>query len=348
MTQTSAPVALFPGQGSQHVGMGKDLYENFPVAREVFEECSDALHVDLKKLCFEGPETDLTLTENTQPCLLTASVAAYRVAHSELGFKPSAVAGHSLGEYSALVAAGAFPLSSAARWVRERGIAMQRAVPAGEGSMAAIMGLEEEAILRLCSKATEATKQKRASGESSSVVEAIVQPANFNAPGQIVIAGSSDAIREAVLLVQSGEFAGGKAIPLQVSAPFHCKLMAPARERMAELFLKAQPFERPRVLTAPYVPNRTARLTQESGVVFDLLVEQVDHPVLWQQSVKALLESDVSSVGVEFGPGKVLAGLVKRISRSADRKFDVVSLGDSAGLKALEAMGPALSAGKDH
>ena len=214
---------VFPGQGSQHVGMAKDLHENFKLVRELFEEASDAVSVDLRKLCFDGPESDLTLTHNTQPCLLTASVAAFRVAELETGFKPQLVAGHSLGEYSALVAAGALPFATAARWVRERGQAMQQAVPAGQGTMAAVLGLDDAQVQEVCKLATHNARGKRAAGENSELtVSAMVEPANFNAPGQIVIAGSVDAVAEAVTLIKSGSpVAGGKAIPLSVSAPFH-------------------------------------------------------------------------------------------------------------------------------
>lgn len=333
-------VALFPGQGSQHVGMGKDLVENFRLAAEVFEEASDSTHLNLKKLCFDGPESDLTLTENTQPCLLTASVAAFRVATREFGFAPAAVAGHSLGEYSALVAAGAIPLATAAAWVRERGRAMQAAVPAGQGTMAAILGLDDSRIDLLCARATEAATAKRAAGEHGDLtVEAVVEPANFNAPGQIVIAGSSDAISEAIALIKasgaSGDFPGGKAIPLSVSAPFHCKLMGKARDRMAELFSQAKPEEKAKTPAFAYVPNRTARLTREAGLVFELLVEQVDHPVLWKQSVTHLLEQGYSQM-VEFGPGKVLAGLNKRIAQQVAKPCSSYNVSDSASLKALE------------
>lgn len=336
--------ALFPGQGSQHVGMAKDLFENFKGVRETFEEASDAVGKDLKKLCFEGPENELVLTENTQPCLLLSSVAAFRVAESELGVRPTGVAGHSLGEYSALVAAGALPLATAIRWVRERGKAMQLAVPAGQGTMAAILNLasaesalaESELIAQLCEKATASARAKRSSGESSDLtVEAIVQPANFNSPGQIVIAGSTDAVAEAVTLVKSGDGFSGKAIPLSVSAPFHCKLMAPARDRMAELFSQATEAEKPKTMIAPYVPNRTARPTQEIGLVFELLVEQVDHPVLWKQSMEAVLQSGATRF-VEFGPGKVLAGLMKRISQSSGKTVELFSMADTASLKTLE------------
>lgn len=329
--------AVFPGQGSQHVGMGKDLYDNFSIAREVFEEASDAIRIDLKKLCFDGSESDLTLTENTQPCLLTASVAAFRVAEKEFNFIPGAVAGHSLGEYSALVATGSLSLPVATRWVRERGAAMQRAVPAGEGTMAAILGLEDSKVEELCRQATENAKAKRAEGAHSTLsVEAVVEPANFNAPGQVVIAGSTDAVQEAIALIKSGgNFAGGKAIPLQVSAPFHCRLMAPARNRMAELFAQATDAEKPKLPICPYVPNRTARLSQEPGIVFELLIEQVDHPVLWKHSVTTLLDSQFTTA-IEFGPGKVLTGLIKRIGSQVGKSCQLLSVSDSTTLKSIE------------
>jgi len=317
MNEKKNPVAFFPGQGSQHVGMAKELYENFKIAKETFEEASDAARINLKKLCFDGPESDLQLTENTQPALLTASIAAFRVAEKEKGFTPSAVAGHSLGEYSALVAAGAFPLASAVAWVRERGRAMQIAVPAGQGGMAAILSVDDPVIEALCKAAVVSAKGKRLpdSAEKSAeggAVECVLSPANFNAPGQTVIAGSADAVAEAVALLKIGEEFKGKAIPLAVSAPFHCALMRPARDRMAELFASARADERPKSLRYPYVPNRTAKLNSEASTVFELLVDQVDHPVLWRQSVSMLIERGYDR-GVEFGPGKVLQGLAKRI-----------------------------------
>lgn len=329
-------LALFPGQGSQHVGMGKDLFEQFKIAKEVFEEASDAVKKDLKKICFDGPESDLTLTENTQPCLLTVSVAAYRVAVAEKGFKPDAVAGHSLGEYSALVAIGALPLGRAAYWVKERGAAMQKAVPTGQGTMAAVMGLEDELIEKLCVQATESARAKRAQQNNFDLtVEPIVQPANFNAPGQLVIAGSKDAIEEALTIIKAGgEFTGGRAIPLSVSAPFHCKLMKPARDRMAELFSQADSYDKPRSLACPYVPNRTGKLTAEPGVVLELLVEQVDHPVLWKQSIAGLAQSGFEK-GVEFGPGKVLQGLTKRITQPLGKTIQMLGCSDSTTLKTL-------------
>ena len=336
-------LALFPGQGAQFVGMGKSLFENFPIAKETFEEASDACSLNLKKLCFDGPESDLTLTENTQPCLLTASVAAFRVAQKEYGFKPTAVAGHSLGEYSALVAAGALPLSAAAYWVRERGKSMQEAVPAGQGTMAAILGAEDSAVEKLCEVATAEAKLARSSkvygpDEDEIVVECIVQPANFNSPGQVVIAGSRDAVTQAIALAKTdSRFSGMKVMPLAVSAPFHCKLMKRARDRMADLFSKATSAQRPTSLLCSYVPNRTAIMTSEASVVFELLVEQVDHPVLWKQSVLELL-SRGEFEAIEFGPGKVLAGLCKRITGMDGKALKVTSVGDAAGISALAAL----------
>ena len=335
-TQLKSVFAVFPGQGSQHVGMGKDLYQNFAIARETFEEASDAIRIDLKKLCFDGPDSDLVLTENIQPCLLVSSVAAFRVAEKEYQFTPAAVAGHSLGEYSALVAVGCLDLSTATRWVRERGIAMQKAVPAGEGTMAAILGLEDDVVKVLCQKATQSAQEKAPS--SSSSIPLMVEPANFNAPGQVVIAGSTSAVQEAIQLIKAGgEFAGGKAIPLQVSAPFHCKLMSPARDRMAQLFAEASAHQKAKTLICPYVPNRTARLSSESSLVFELLVEQVDHPVLWKQSVETLLQSGMTT-SIEFGPGKILSGLIKRISSTLNQSCSLHSVNDASSVKALETL----------
>lgn len=208
-------IALFPGQGSQHVGMCKELYQEFKVAREVFEEASDATGMKIKRLCFDGPESDLSLTENTQPCLLVASVAAFRVAQAEMGFKPTMVAGHSLGEYSALVAAGAIQLASAAKWVKERGLSMQNAVPKGQGTMAAILNLEDVQVEALCKEATALAHKKRSSVDENYAILPLVEPANYNAPGQLVIAGSCDAIAEAMSLIKSNDaYKGGRAITL--------------------------------------------------------------------------------------------------------------------------------------
>lgn len=326
-------IALFPGQGSQQVGMGKELFQDFSVAREVFEEASDATHKDLKRLCFDGPESDLQATENTQPCLLTVSIAAFRVAAAEAGFKPDLVAGHSLGEYSALVAAGALKLNVAVSWVNARGKAMQEAVPLGQGAMAAVLGLDPERITQLCEKATDAAQLKRVERPELTVAP-IVEPANFNSYEQIVLAGSTDGIDEALTLIQSGAYGSAKAIPLAVSAPFHCILMRPARDKMAEIFSRSLASDRPKELLFPYVPNRTARITHEPGVVLELLVEQVDHPVLWTQSVEAFLLAGEDHA-VEFGPGKILQGLVKRIAKKREAKMDLKSFATTADLKIL-------------
>lgn len=335
-TNHSPMIALFPGQGAQFVGMGKDLFENFGLARECFEEASEAIKLDLRKLCFEGPESDLVKTANTQPALLTVSVAAFRVAQKELGFRPIAAAGHSLGEYSALVAAGAFSLGTAAAWVHERGAAMQKAVPAGEGTMAAILGVDDAQVEALCAKATEVASARRKEGAFADLTVApTCEPANYNAPGQLVIAGSTDGIETAIELAKSGEFGKAKAMPLSVSAPFHCSLMGPARNRMAELFSSAPASSRPTKLDFAYIPNRTARLAQEPGLIFELLVDQVDHAVLWKQSVQAFLAANHTQA-VEFGPGKVLQGLAKRITSSDGRTLSVLSCGESSALAPLE------------
>lgn len=336
-------LAAFPGQGAQHVGMGKTLFTDFPVARETFEEASDAIRIDLKKLCFEGPDADLVLTENTQPALLTVSVAAFRVAEREFGFAPTLFAGHSLGEYSALVAARSLPLSTAARFVRARGLAMQTAVPAGEGGMCALLNLTDEAVFTLCKLATAAATELRRTGSSELSVPAVCEPANFNSPGQTVIAGSRDAIEFAVTILKEKAaadplFKGGRAIPLAVSAPFHCSLMKPARTRMQELFSEAAA---PHAPSGAYLPNRTANLTREPGLIYELLIDQIDHPVLWSQSMTNALKHGVHTL-CEFGPGKVLQGLMKRIVASEAEsapglKASLIGLADVDGAKKFEA-----------
>ncbi|MGE0615642.1 MAG: ACP S-malonyltransferase [Bacteriovoracia bacterium] len=334
-------IALFPGQGSQHVGMAKDLFDNFRLAQELFEEASDAAKVNLKKLCFDGPEADLTATENAQPALLLASTCALRIAEKETGFQATLTAGHSLGEYSALVATGAIPFATAIRWVRERGLAMQKAVPRGEGSMTAVLNMEDALVEKMCAEATRLAAAKRPSSDYQHLsVAPLVAPANFNAPGQIVISGSVDALAEATALMKTPEFSG-KAIPLQVSAPFHCALMKPSRDRMADVFAKTPDAEKPHALKCPYIPNRTARITTEASLVLDFLVEQIDHPVLWKQSMENLLQAHEGPElkAVEFGPGKVLQGLAKRIAKNAGKTFQVESVGDTAGIKNLMALG---------
>lgn len=304
MTETRSDLAwLFPGQGSQAVGMGKALAEWSKRARAVFEEADEALGFALSDVCFTGPEEELTRTENAQPAIVTTSIAlleALRESHPELP-APAYAAGHSLGEYSALVAAGALGLSDAVRIVRERGRAMQAAVPAGTGAMAAIMGASDEQIAQLCVEA--------AGGE-------VLAPANFNAPGQTVIAGTRAAVDRAVELSKTLKL---KAVLLKVSAPFHCSLMAPAAASVARS-LAASTLSEPRF---PVVANVDARPNSARDRIADLLIRQVDSPVRWQASVQAIADAGASRA-LEIGPGKVLAGLVKRI----DKRLSVHSVND--------------------
>lgn len=286
---------LFPGQGSQKIGMGRTWAESFPEARAAFDEASAALGFDVAALCWEGPEADLQLTANTQPAILTASVAVARVLAAQ-GFLPAAVAGHSLGEYSALVAAGTLSLADAARLVRRRGELMQEAVPVGIGAMAAILGLDAEAVHALAGEAAAAG----AAGEVCSV-------ANFNSPEQTVIAGHRGAVERAMVLAK--ERGAKRALPLPVSAPFHCALMAPARAGLTPM-LAATTFAAARL---PVVVNIDARSESGAAALRDALERQIDGPVRWVESVRFL--HDVMGVRrfVEVGPGNVLAGLVKRI-----------------------------------
>lgn len=327
-------IACFPGQGSQAVGMGKELFNEFAVVRETFEEASDAIQIDLKKLCFDGPEGDLTLTENAQPAILTVSTACFKVAQTTFGFKSQLNLGHSLGEYSALVASGAISFSDAVKWVRERGIAMQKAVPAGQGTMAAILGSEDAQLEEWCKEATEIANAAVPAVSKTAAVPAVsstVEPANYNAPGQIVVSGSTDAVSALEKLIAEKKIRGVIAKRLNVSAPFHSSLMLPARKRMEEIFKASTVLP----LQTPYVPNRTARTTSEPSVVFNLLAEQVDHSVLWKQSMEHVIQSGYS-VGMEFGPGKVLQGLAKRIAKNIGAEFEVLGVYDLESLKAAE------------
>lgn len=287
---------LFPGQGTQKVGMGKAVAEAFPEARSVFEEADDALGFSLSKLCFEGPQEDLTLTANTQPAILTTSIAtltALRAATS-IPLVPTFAAGHSLGEYSALVASGALRFADAVRLVRLRGQAMQESVPAGHGAMAAIVGGDPDSVSQLCVDAS-------LPGEP-------VSPANFNAPGQIVIAGASKAVERAAKLASERKL---KAIPLQVSAPFHCSLMEPAA-RAVETALRDITIGD---MVCPVVANFDARPNQQSNRVAELLVKQIDNPVRWEGSVTWMSQNGVTDA-LEIGEGKVLAGLVRKIDKA--------------------------------
>lgn len=284
---------IFPGQGAQFPGMGKDLAENFTVAKRVFEEANEVLGFDLSELCFNGPEDDLKLTRNTQPAILTMSIAALRVVESETGLRPSLAAGHSLGEYSALVCSGAIDFAAAVKTVRLRGTFMQEAVPVGVGAMAAILSAEAEALFEICAEA--------AQGE-------VVAPANYNSPGQIVIAGHATAVNRAIEIAKGKGYR--KAMLLPVSAPFHCSLMQPAADRL-KVVLAELVYQK---MLLPVVSNVEALANDDSGRVQELLVTQVCAPVLWEQSVNAMIRSGVTRF-VEIGPGKVLSGLVKRISK---------------------------------
>lgn len=283
---------VFPGQGSQTVGMGKDFCDQFTAAKKVFAEADDALGFSLSQLCFAGPEADLKLTENTQPAILTMSVAALRVLESETDLRPALVAGHSLGEYSALVAVGALNFGDAVRVVRERGRLMQQAVPAGKGAMAVILGLEMDAVRGLCNDASE---------------NDIVAPANYNGGGQIVIAGAKNAVVRAMALAK--ERGAKRALDLPVSAPFHCELMRPAAEGLKQVLqnVTVKPF------TVGVVTNVEAEINRDCQRVKDLLVEQAVRPVRWEESVNKLFHSGCQRA-IEIGPGKVLKGLIKRIA----------------------------------
>jgi [acyl-carrier-protein] S-malonyltransferase len=301
---------IFPGQGSQTVGMGKDLWDNFTEAREVFAEADEALGFKISSLCFEGPQSALNLTSNTQPAILTVSIAALRVLQYRIGIEPSFFAGHSLGEYAALIATGALKFYDGVRTVQKRGQYMQEAVPEGEGGMAAILGLEREAVETACRTAA---------------VGAVVTPANFNCPGQIVISGQIDALWRAMSLAE--EMGARRIVSLPVSAPFHCELMIPAGKRLEE-HLEGVSIGK---LSYPVITNVEAVENQDAGRVKELLVKQVSHPVLWEDSVRTMVVRGVDTF-VEIGPGKVLSGLVRKIERSAT----VISVEDTKGLMGLE------------
>jgi [acyl-carrier-protein] S-malonyltransferase len=306
---------IFPGQGSQATGMGKALFDAFPEARAVFDAVDEALGEKLSTLCFEGPDEKLRLTANTQPCILTVSAAAAAVLAAR-GVRPDLVAGHSLGEYSALVAAGAVSAADAARAVRARGTFMQEAVPAGQGAMSAVLGLEPDAVRAICESVQASTGK-------------VVSPANYNEPNQTVIAGDAVAVAEAgVKLKEAG---AKRVLPLPVSAPFHCALMEPVKARL-EPVLSALSWGQPAV---PVVTNVEARPNQAVGRIVPLLVEQVTAPVRWIEIVQELARQGVTRV-VEVGPGAVLGGLVRRIEKGVE----VHSVSDPASLdRTLAAIG---------
>lgn len=293
---------LFPGQGSQAVGMGVDLCNEFAVARELFAEADDALGFALSRIVRDGPAEELTLTANAQPAILLVSIAAYRA----LGLEPAAVAGHSLGEYSALVAAGALAFGDAIRLVHARGRYMQEAVPPGAGAMLALLGAEPEAV-----RAAIAAEP------------GIVDIANVNAPGQLVIAGEREAARRVAAA------AGGKTVELPVSAPFHCRLMQPAEDRLRDDLARV-PIADPRI---PFYNNVDAVRVTTADAVRDGLIRQVSRTVRWTECVQALVAGERITTVVEVGPGAVLSGLVRRIDRSLER----LTVGDAASLAAARA-----------
>ena len=302
---------LFPGQGSQKVGMGQALAEAYPVCREAFDEADSALGEPLSRIIFDGPEEQLTLTEHTQPAILAVSIAAYRLLRSK-GLTPTFVAGHSLGEYSANVAAGTFSFADALRVVRRRGRYMQEAVPVGEGAMAAILGLEADLVAQACAEA--------ANGD-------VVSPANLNGGGQVVIAGSRDAVHRAGERAKA--LGATRVIPLSVSAPFHCALMKPAQDRLAP-DLRALSTTDPRV---PVIANVDGEPKRDAGAAIEALVQQVSSPVRWE-AVVARLASEGVTTYVEVGPGAVLSGLVRKIHREAT----VISVGAPKDLARVESL----------
>lgn len=287
---------LFPGQGSQFVGMGKELYAQYPEAKAVFDAVDDALGERLSNLCFDGPEDTLKLTANTQPAILTVSIAAHAVFTARFPHAPAFVAGHSLGEYSALVAAQAVPLADAVRAVRARGTFMQEAVSPGVGAMAAVLGMDPDKIKAICAEA--------AQGE-------IVAPANYNEPAQTVIAGHATAVDRATIKLK--EAGAKRVVPLPVSAPFHCAMMQPVVPRLGEVLSKIT-FSTPKV---PVVSNVEAVANSDANRIAELLLRQVTGSVRWVESVQHLEQQGVTRV-IELGPGKVLCGLVRRIAKGIE------------------------------
>lgn len=284
---------VFPGQGSQYVGMGKEIYDNFSEARAIFNEASDALGYDVARLCFHGPEEELNKTLRTQPCILTASTAILSVLAAK-GIRPSVVAGHSLGEYSALVACGALSFADAVKLTEKRAQFMQEAVPEGRGLMAAILGIDRDRLRAIC----------------LSLKSGYAAPANYNSPGQIVIAGEKEAVEEAMRLAK--EAGAKRALPLTVSVPSHCSLMADASRKLGVL-METVEFKNPGI---PVVNNADAVFLKDVRSVKASLIRQLNSPLLWEDSIKAIADSSVNTF-IEVGPGKVLSGLIRRIKPEA-------------------------------
>lgn len=305
---------VFPGQGSQKVGMGQALAESLPSVRALYQEADDALGYSLSKLCFEGPEADLQLTANTQPAILATSIAALRAVEELTGLVPDVVAGHSLGEYSALVCAGALRFADAVRLVHLRGKFMQDAVPAGVGAMAAIVGLDAQTIADTCREAL------------SEGADEVCSPANFNGGGQVVIAGHKAPVERAMALCKDKGARLIKALP--VSAPFHCALMQPAADKLAAELASVEIG----ALTVPVVSNVEATEGSDAGRVKELLVRQVTGTVRWEESVQRMQALGVARL-VEIGPGKVLTPLVKRITANAVKTFNVETPADAQAIK---------------
>ncbi|NNG66175.1 ACP S-malonyltransferase [Caldanaerobacter subterraneus] len=303
---------IYPGQGAQYAGMGKEIYEKYEEAKEIFERADEALGFNISKLCFEGPEEELMKTENTQPAILTVSVALTRVLQKR-GVKPDVTAGLSLGEYSSLVLAEALDFEDAVRLVKMRGKYMQEVVPEGVGTMAAILGLPNEEVEEICRIASEV---------------GVVEPANYNCPGQLVVSGEVKAVERAVELAK--ERGAKKAVVLAVSAPFHCSMLKEAGELLAKELEKVEIKD----LKVPVISNVTADYVQKDKVK-ELLIKQVSHPVLWEQSVRKMIEDGVDTF-IEIGPGKTLSGFVKKI----DRSRTVLNFEDEESLmKTLSALG---------